>query len=210
MRRWGCSNSKMCQKSSLLWVFLSFDHVIAFVCFHWLMNSFSIFVGLDFSLALGGLQNQFGFGVNYLLYGYYITKNTGIELICVGKLCRSVLITIRNTLDYIFRPARKIFRFAPKNFSFLPFGNHLGLRRFMWIRIKSPDRSLDDSQSDGLITSGFNLGSDWIPNVFAFFLAASCSPFTFVTICTFGSTDCILFTFWCAVWKNRSCWWLAT
>jgi len=95
------------------------------------MNSFSICVGLDFSLALGGLQNQFGFGVNYLLYGYYITKNTGIESICVGKLCRSVLITIRNTLDYIFRPARKIFRFAPKNFSFLPFGNHLGLRRFM-------------------------------------------------------------------------------
>ena len=38
------------------------------------MNSFSICVGWDFSLALGGLQNQFGFGVNYLLYGYYITK----------------------------------------------------------------------------------------------------------------------------------------
>lgn len=63
--------------------------------------------------------------------GIILQKNTGIESICVGKLCRSILITIRNTLDYILRPSRKIFRFAPKNFNFLPFGNYLGLRRFM-------------------------------------------------------------------------------
>lgn len=73
-------------------------------------------MGWDFSLALGFTKPVWVWGELSALWVLYITKHTGIESICVGKICRSILITIRNTLDYILRPARKIFRFAPKSF----------------------------------------------------------------------------------------------